>query len=91
MKKTIILLLLIIFLTGCSDCPKGYEQYGDICKKEIERVDALVNLNCEDGYKLLNDKCVNKDTKDPIKDYVCPQGYELKDSICIKYVQIEIK
>ncbi len=59
MKKILVFLLLIICLTGCGkNCPKGYDLDGDICKKEIDKVEPFSDNTCPNGYDLVENHCV---------------------------------
>lgn len=58
MKKVVVFILLIICLTGCSNCPKGYGQSGDICKKEIDKVEPTSDNTCPNDYELKGSQCV---------------------------------
>ena len=58
MKKVVIVFLLLI-LTGCGNsCPKGYEQDGDICKKEISHIDPYEDNTCPDDYEYKDNLCI---------------------------------
>ena len=59
MKKILLFILFIMCLTGCGkNCPKGYDLEGDICKKEIDKVDPYSDYTCPSGYELKGEYCI---------------------------------
>ncbi len=85
MKKTLAILLIVISLfclTGCSDCPDGYEQDGDICRKEVDHLDAEEIIKCEDTYELIEGSCYKKEEQAVQTKYGCEDGLTLSGDTC---------
>ena len=65
-------------------CEEGYELKDDKCSKELDSVDSIVTYSCSDGFSLVNNQCIKKDTKSATYTKTCNNGYTLKGDKCVK-------
>ena len=99
-KKTLVIIILLLCIGCKGKCPKGYSFYNNRCYK-YESIDAEVRYYCNSGGTLNGTKCLVKEeyncsrisdeeicTRDyeyfANKEYICPDGYTLNGKLCSK-------
>lgn len=87
MKKVIVILIAILFITGCGnkenfECPPEGKIEEGHCKINAEEYAANKGFTCEESHRLEEDHCILEDIKEPIKKYSCENGLTLDGDKC---------
>ena len=83
MKKSIFLIILLVFIVGCDN-----KNVNNIKENNNESKNSKTKIEyyCEDGYTLDVDQCVNKVYMNDAKiELYCDSGYKLENDKCVKY------
>ena len=91
MKKSVLLLIMVLGISGCSKvyyCNEGETLDKDKCKSLIE---AKFKYYCAEGTgELEKDKCVNGDIiSEALKEYYCEKGSLTTDNNGVYSCEIE--
>ena len=76
----------ILICAGYRD-GKQYKSKDEYCEHSIKYYDPIVTeYVCEDGYEMVDNKCIRKEQEDSYHEKVCPNGYNLvNNDRCIDY------
>ena len=85
-KTLLLILLTLIVVTGCKKdpkCPDGYLLENDKCAKEVERIEAQANYECDPDTRLEDDTCVREIFTEPIEKNGCKEGLTEENGYCV--------
>ena len=76
----------ILICAGYRD-GKQYQSRDEYCEHSIKYIDPEVTeYICENGYEMVDNKCIRKEQQDPYHERICPSGYNLvNNDRCINY------
>lgn len=85
MKKAIIIIFMIMFVTGCSniECPKDSKKVNNKCLIFHYKIPEE-KPTCSTDYELIDNKCVKTEKRKAEYINTCPNDYTLENNSCIK-------
>lgn len=83
MKKLILIICVVMFVTGCTKCPEDSKKVDGKCYMFHYKVPEE-ELTCPISYELIDNKCVKTEKRKAEYVNTCTNGYTLQNNSCIK-------